>query len=182
MAILTKARLTAVTEGKLGTRIFSEVLNEARLESRTTATTTIFLSHSHDDLDKDYVKRAVVLLRKAGVRVYIDSNDTSMPPFTSAQTALKIKEQIRANKKFILLATNLAVASRWCNWELGYGDAHKYIDHLSIIPLAENSGSWNGNEYLRVYAHMEESNLSNEYYKVIYPDGTEMSVTEWLKK
>ena len=34
MAILTRTRLTALTEGKLGTRLFSEVLNESKRETK----------------------------------------------------------------------------------------------------------------------------------------------------
>jgi len=181
MAILTRTRLTALTEGKLGTRMFSEAVNESKRETRTAAAVTVFLSHSHDDLEKVDVEKAIVLLRKAGVRVYIDSYDSSLPPFTSAETAKKIKEQIKLNKKFILVATNKAINSKWCNWELGFGDTHKYINHIALIPIADNSTSWNGSEYLRIYPRIEESEHTAEYIKVIYPDKTEKSLLDWLK-
>ncbi|MBO9573703.1 MAG: toll/interleukin-1 receptor domain-containing protein, partial [Chitinophagaceae bacterium] len=116
-----------------------------------------------------------------GIRVYIDWLDDSMPAFTSAETANKIKKKIRECDKFILLATNNAIASKWCNWELGFGDAHKYIDKIALFPLSENSVGWNGAEYLRIYPRIEEGNFNNEYFKVIYPDGKQMSVLEWLK-
>lgn len=179
MGILSKARLTALTETKLGYRTFSDRITEAKNDSRTLATTTIFLSHSHDD--KEEVKKAVVFLRGIGIRVYIDWLDPSMPPFTSAETADKIKKKIKECNKFILLATNSAIASKWCNWELGLGDAQKYIDRIALFPLSENSGAWNGAEYLRIYPRIEESNYTSEYYKVIYPDGKEMAVSDWLK-
>ena len=114
MGILSKARLTELTETKLGYRSFSDRITEAKSDNRYLATTTIFLSHSHDD--KEEVKRAVVFLRSIGVRVYIDWLDPSMPPFTSAETADKIKKKIKECNKFILLATNSAIASKWCNW------------------------------------------------------------------
>jgi hypothetical protein len=179
MGILSKARLTALTETKLGYRTFSDRITEAKNDSRSLATTTIFLSHSHDD--KEEIKKAVVFLRGIGVRVYIDWLDSSMPPFTSAETADKIKKKIKECNKFILLATNSAIASKWCNWELGLGDAQKYIDRIALFPLSENSGTWNGAEYLRIYPRIEESNYTNEYYKVIYPDGKEMALLDWLK-
>jgi hypothetical protein len=179
MGIISKSRLTALTETKLGYRTFSERITEAKNESSYFATTTIFLSHSHED--KDEVKKAVVFLRSIGVRVYIDWLDPSMPPFTSAETADKIKKKIKDCKKFIFLATNNAINSKWCNWELGFGDAHKYIDKIALFPLSENSGTWNGAEYLRIYPRIEESNYTTEYYKVIFPDGKEMTVAEWLK-
>lgn len=181
MAILTKTRLTALTEGKLGTKMFSEALNESKRETRTAATVTVFLSHSHDDLEKGDLEKVIVLLRKAGVRVYIDSFDSSLPPFTSAETAKKIKEQIKQNRKFILVATNKAINSKWCNWELGFGDTHKYIEHIALVPIADNSTSWNGAEYLRIYPRIEESERNAEYIKVIFPNNTEMSLLDWLR-
>lgn len=181
MAILTKSRLTALTETKLGYRAFSEVVNESKQESKYYAEVTVFLSHSHEDLKNGFLNKAIVFLRKSGVRIYIDSLDNSLPPFTSAETAQKIKDQIKANKKFIFLATTNAINSKWCNWELGFGDAHKYIDHIALFPLADEISSWNGTEYLRIYPRIEESNFTNEFFKVIYPDGTEKSISDWLK-
>jgi TIR domain len=181
MGIISKARLTTITETKLGYRTFTETIAEAKQESKYLATTTIFLSHSHDDLDKEYINKAIVFLRRLGIKVYIDSNDSSMPPFTSGETARKLKEAIKENKKFILLATNRAINSKWCNWELGFSDPHKYIDRVALFPLSENSGAWEGAEYLRIYPRIEESNYTEEYYKVIYPDGKEVAITDWLK-
>jgi hypothetical protein len=179
MGIISKAKLTALTETKLGYKTFSDRITEAKNDSRSLAVTTIFLSHSHDD--KEEVKKAVVFLRSIGIRVYIDWLDPSMPPFTSAETADKIKKKIKECNKFILLATNNAITSRWCNWELGFGDAQKYINRIALFPLSENSGTWNGAEYLKIYPRIEESNYTSEYYKVIYPDGKDMSFSEWLK-
>lgn len=181
MAILTKARLTALTESTIGTRMFSQVLNESKQESRISSEVTVFLSHSHEDLKNGDVDKVIVLLRRAGVRVYIDSLDTSLPPFTSAITAQKIKDQIKQNRKFILVATNKAINSKWCNWELGYGDALKYINHIALIPLADNAGTWDGAEYLRIYPRIEESNLYSPNINVYFPDGTLKSLAEWLK-
>lgn len=181
MGILTRTRLTALTEGKLGTRMFSEAVNESKRETRIAVAVTIFLSHSHDDLEKPDVEKVIVLLRKAGVRVYIDSFNSSLPPFTSAETAMKIKEQIKQNKKFILVAANKAINSKWCNWGLGFGNAHKYIDYIALVPIADNSATWNGAEYLKIYPRIEEIDYTADYIKVIFPDKTEKSLLDWLK-
>ena len=87
--------------------------------------TTVFISHKHDDLD-DLKGLLGFLEQEYDVKVYIDSRDPSMPKITSAQTALNIRERIKRCDKFILLATNGAIESKWCNWELGYGDAQKF--------------------------------------------------------
>lgn len=179
MAILTKTRLTALTEGKLGYTNFKNELIVAKQQNKYLATTTVFLSHSHSE--RDYVEKAVIFLRHIGIQVYVDWLDSSMPPLTNADTAKKLKEKIKECKKFILLASNNAINSKWCNWELGFGDAQKYIDHIALFPLAENSGTWEGSEYLKIYPRIEEGNYIAEYYKIVYPDGTEKTLYDWLK-
>jgi hypothetical protein len=179
MSIVTKARLITLTENQVRYKTFSEVLNEAKSEGKTTARTSVFLSHSHGDLEKDYVKRAIAFLRNLGLRIYIDSDDSALPPYTNATTASKIKSEIKSNKKFISLATNEAIESPWCNWELGFGDSYKYIDNLALFPLAENSGNWKGNEYLQIYSHIEEQGSTGQF-RVIYPDGKTIALTNWL--
>lgn len=88
-------------------------------------TPTVFISHKHADLPK--LKGLLGLLTKTyGVSVYIDSSDPNMPSVTSDVTAKRIKHKIRECDKFILLATDGAVDSKWCNWELGFGDARKF--------------------------------------------------------
>ena len=92
MAILTKSRLTTITESKLGVRMFTETLNDSRKQYRDSGTVTVFLSHSHDDLEKGDLNKIIVFLRNTGIKIYIDSNDLSLPPFTNEETAKRIKE------------------------------------------------------------------------------------------
>lgn len=94
-------------------------------ESASQKQTTVFISHKHDDLD-ELAGLLGFLEQNYGVKVYIDSRDPLMPQVTSGQTAANIKSRINQCDKFILLATNGAIESKWCNWELGYGDAQKY--------------------------------------------------------
>jgi len=179
MPLITKTRLTAVTEVQLGYSNFSRSLNEVKNQSKYSAQTTLFLSHSHSDAS--LIDKVSVLLKKAGVNIYIDRNDTSLPPTTGSETAKRLKEKIKECKKFVLVATDLAVASKWCNWELGYGDAFKFIDNIALLPLAENATTWSGTEYLKIYPRIEESNYTADYFKVIYPDGSEKSLSDWLR-
>lgn len=119
--------------------------------------TTVFISHKHDDLDE--IKGLIGLLeRKYNIKAYIDSLDKSMPKKTSGETASKIKQRINRCNKFILLATNGAVESKWCNWELGYGDAQKFdTDNIALFPIKPdktNDYDYKGNEYMRIYPHI----------------------------
>lgn len=95
----------------------------------------------------------------------------------------KIKWQIYKNDKFVLLATNNAISSKWCNWEVGIGDTYKLANKkIALLPLAENSGTWNGNEYLQIYPRIEKSSLYSDTYNVHYPNGTIESLSTWLNR
>ncbi len=115
--------------------------------------TTIFISHNHSDL-KDLRDLIGFLEEKFNVLCYIDSRDPSLPKITSGETATKIKERIRQCDKFILLATNRAINSKWCNWELGYGDAQKYKKHIALFSFETEDEDFNGYEYMEIYPHI----------------------------
>lgn len=111
--------------------------------------TSVFLSHKHGD--EDLVRDAVALFSSAGVNVYVDWLDPDMPPVTNPETARRLKEKIRSSHKFVLLATDAAVESKWCNWELGLGDAAKFHEHIAILPAGSRGKQWKGTEYLGLY-------------------------------
>jgi hypothetical protein len=55
---------------------------------------------------------------------------------------------------------------------------------IALLPLADNSGTWNGNEYLQIYPRIERNprQVGGEGYYVWYPDGTWETLENWLKK
>ena len=184
MAILTREQFRSIAENKSGTRGLKGFVNENRTFSKSTAKTSIFLSHSH--FDKDVVEQAKIFFENLGINIYVDWADQTMPEKTDGVTAQKIKNQIISiNDKFVLLATNHAVESKWCNWEVGIADPFK-LPHKKfvIFPLADNSGSWKGNEYLQIYPRIEKNNryAGGEGYYVWYPDGTWDTIETWLNK
>lgn len=147
-------------------RHFSTVQNRAELllENQIYSNKTkVFLSHKHSDLEE--LKDLIGFLEtKYNVDVYIDSMDKAMPSTTSGATATRIKKVIQKCDKFILLATNDAVESKWCNWELGFGDAQKFRDDIAILPIKEKGQidyQYKGQEYMSIYPH------------IIYYDGSE---------
>lgn len=178
MPILTRSEFASIAQNKAGYR----GLNETRMFSKSSAATSIFLSHSHHD--KEVVKQAKVFFENLGISIYVDWADETMPEKPNGITAQKIKSQIISiNDKFVLLATNNAVTSKWCNWEVGIGDPFKLPNKkMAILPLADNSGTWNGNEYLQIYPRIEKSSNSSNTYYVWYPDGTFEDIVTWLKR
>jgi hypothetical protein len=186
LAIITKqelrtfsANVSASTRSTYMTKTFS--LNEAKSRS----VKTIFLSHSHSD--KDIVEPAIVFLKKIGVNVYVDWKDSSMPAITDATTAEKIKSNIKKHDRFILLASPSAIKSNWVNWELGFGDAHKYLLDIALFPTEENRNDLKDAEYLRIYPHIEKVSTYSvqgfvDAYFVINPDNTRVPLQTWLNR
>ena len=158
--------------------------------------TTVFISHKHDDLEE--LKGVLGFLEHTyDVKVYIDSQDPAMPKITSAETALNIRERIKQCDKFILLATNGAIESKWCNWELGYGDAQKYKDHIALFPIKPRGsydGAYKGFEYMSIYPcisyydgtekYNDGTPIRRGYYVRTQGKNTSyiISLSDWLKK
>lgn len=148
--------------------IIKESLNEVRQFSYKTADSSIpsiFLSHKHSDLND--LKGVMGMLKNYNAKIYIDSMDNKMPEQTSGETALRIKEVIKFCKKFVLLATDKAIESYWCNWELGIGDTYKFVDHIAILPIKEKGtydSKYKGNEYLQIYPSIDYED-GTKYYR-----------------
>ncbi len=153
--------------------------------------TKIFLSHKHDE--KEYLEGAISLLKNYGVDVYVDWLDEGMPKNTSGITAVRIKEKIKENHKFIFLATEAAINSKWCNWELGLGDAARYMDHIALLPVKKDSTDFSDSEYLEIYPYIFEVNsfqiFKGDYRSqgtyVVYPSVNGkvkvVPIAEWLR-
>lgn len=193
MAIITESEFRNIANEKSGYSGLNGYVNETRTFSKLTSTTSIFLSHSHQDKDK--VEQAKIFFEHIGISIYVDWMDNTMPEKTNGTTANRIKSKIIENQKFVLLATNKAVSSKWCNWEVGIGDTFKLAkDNIAILGLADNNRHWNGNEYLQIYPSIEyqNGNTKNNFghyipkgYYVIYPSINDSrrykTLEEWLK-
>lgn len=165
-------------------------LSDYRSESKSNKV-TVFLSHKHDETE--LLTGAISFLKQQGVDVYVDWMDSGMPTHTSGETAKRIKEKIKENDKFILLASEAAINSKWCNWELGLGDAEKYSANISLLPMLKDKAYYAGAEYLQIYPHIEYEDGTSKYnngniiekgYYVIYYNENEgrvfTSLESWL--
>lgn len=152
--------------------IENQLLNESRTFSERTKSINkpiVFLSHKHyDEKDEEHedLRGIIKLLKDAGAQVYIDSMDTKLPGQTSGETANRIKDVIKNSDKFILFATDEAIESIWCNWELGIGDTYKYIEHIAILPMKDGGASddnYRGKEYLQIYPRIDYEDGTRRY-------------------
>jgi hypothetical protein len=136
-----------------GTQSHRSLTEHLQKSSASAAQASVFLSHSHSD--HDLVEAACSLLASQGVSVYVDWKDGSMPDSTGSETAVRLKAAIGRNSKFVLLATDAAVRSRWVPWELGFADATLGADRIALMPIVDPSRRFEGSEYLQLYSSLE---------------------------
>lgn len=166
--ILTEDYLARLASG-------ADIINESVHDTRdpsNVGNATVFLSHKHDDLAN--FKMIVYILKKLHTNVYVDWLDKSMPKITSGETAVKIKDKIRKMDKFILVASDAAIESKWCNWELGFGDAQKYDrKKIALFPICKVDGQWKGKEYMSIYPTIQYYDGKTEKYSngKLIPEG-----------
>lgn len=125
-------------------------LSDSLRKGLTTASSSVFLSHSH--VETSHIEDAKRILEANGASVYVDSEDPDMPSSTSSATAARLKEKIRGFDRFVLLASEKSLASRWVPWELGFADAAKGMPSIAILPFTSASGTWRGTEYVGLYS------------------------------
>ncbi len=179
MSIISKSKLTSYRNT---TRYYSKPINESLREFKAETKynkVTIFISHKHDEIEE--LDSAISFLKRFGVEIYVDWLDDEMPRTTSGITANRIKQKIKENKKFIFLATEGAISSKWCNWELGHGDAEKYINHIAVLPIKNNFSDYSGFEYLQIYPYIYESDSTPNSYYLKFPNGDVKDLENWLK-
>lgn len=144
---------------------FTKVVNESYNFSKQK---TAFLCHSHKD--GELVKGLLVIFKEAGLDLYVDWRDHSMPETPNGDTARKIQEKIKTSDVFLFLATANSKASRWCPWEIGFADSSQ--KGIYIIPTADGYGTY-GNEYLQLYPKIDQGNSVDRTGYAIFQPGAE---------
>lgn len=153
---------------------YQEVLHENLQKSASLGKIkSAFLCHSHKD--QTLVKGLIALFKEAGIDLYIDWEDHSMPDTPNAETAKKIQEAITARDLFLFLATANAKASRWCPWEIGYADSSRR--RIFIVPTSDGTGTY-GNEYLQLYPKIDIGRNETRSGLALFNAG--MDKGEWL--
>ena len=182
MELITRSQLSSKRVAYDRTHSYdslNEAINLKSTRNSLSSEVTIFLSHKHEE--RKTLEDAIALLKSLKVNIYVDWTDSGMPKSTSGVTAQRLKEKIKTCKKFIFLATEPAINSKWCNWELGFGDAQKFIHNIALLVVKDDFSNFSGTEYLQIYPVICRRNLINDlYYDVKYPDGTIIDLLTWL--
>jgi hypothetical protein len=173
-----------LTESNIRTMAASLGLNESALASKglnkqASSYKTVFLSHSHDD--RPLVEPIRRLLAGQGVILYVDWKDPEMPPVTNPDTARKIKRRIIDADKFVMLASNRSLRSRWVPWELGIGDTAKNLTNVAVFPVTPDYGTWEGSEYVGIYSRIEKADSGQ---LAVFEPGmnTGILLKDWLER
>ncbi|MBK8243272.1 MAG: toll/interleukin-1 receptor domain-containing protein [Saprospiraceae bacterium] len=191
MSFITESELSRYRD-RTKTYTKDNIINLKESLSRDRSMPLIFLSHKHDEIA--ILQDVIAFLKKECVDIYVDWMDEEMPAYTNSETALRLKNKIKSSNKFILIATQDAINSKWCNWELGLGDAAKYIEHIALFPINKTNQNFSGAEYLRIYPYIEYRDGTTKYkdgtfiskgFYVFTPSdkgNTISPIKEWLKK
>lgn len=131
--------------------VVAKTITEARQKGMKTA----FLCHSH--LDKTLVEGFVKYVKEKGWDVYIDWQDATLPAKPGRATAGQIRAKIKSSDLFIFLATHNSMSSRWCPWEIGYGDGARFGNDILIVQTVDDHGNYHGSEYLQLYRKLDTS-------------------------
>lgn len=168
----------------------NENLKKQNIELNNYNKTSIFLSHSHKNLKYAYCV-ALFLARKYGAKVYIDEFDSLMPSITNTETARRLVSKIKHSNRFIFVGTEESFESKWCNWEVGLGDAKRLKGHLAFFVMndrIEKNGGYDKNEYVGLYPFIWDKDIrhNNKDDDVLYvgyhgrDDSTLVSLDDWL--
>ncbi len=141
---------------------------------------TVFLSHSHED--DDLVEQARIFLGAHGVKLYVDWKDPDMPPVTTPGTAEELRTKIRECEKFVLLASDSALRSRWVPWELGFADPTKGMTNIAVLPVASDNGTWRGSEYVGAYPKIAKSENQNWIVVPAEEDEEVRRLSHWFRQ
>jgi hypothetical protein len=139
-------------------------------------------------VDVEYLPGVIALLEGHGARVYVDKKDSSLPPFTSRETAKILRGRIAESQKFILFATEASKESRWMPWELGLADGLKKSAGTAVMPGVDTSGqaTWPEREYLGVYDRIVWGDLlghAEKIWMVLNQERNEATpLATWLKR
>ncbi|MBG6130024.1 hypothetical protein IWQ47_001893 [Aquimarina sp. EL_43] len=168
-------------------RIYSKSITESLQlfrEETKFLKTSLFFSYKHDELEE--LDSAINFLKGFGVLIYADylllDPDTTENPskVTDKEIQQKTEEKIKDNKKFIFLATENAISSKRCKWELRYANTQKPKDHIAIFPIREDYTDYGGAEYLLKFPYIQKSEINPDGYDVKSPYGDVIELGAWL--
>lgn len=159
--------------------------NAVLAEARKVEGKTVFLSHSHKDVQ--HLPVVIRILENHGASVYVDVKDDSLPVAPSVETAKIIRNALQRCNKFVVFVTTNSKDSKWIPWELGLGDGDKKPRNVAIVPAAPTSSeqSWANQEYLGLYDRVVWGNFADkepEWLVHNHHENSAVRLRDWLTR
>jgi len=143
--------------------------------------TSVFISFEPGD--EEAMISVLLMLDSAGVKIYPVWSD---PVITSGQRSNEfdsLRKNISRCSKFVFIASENALKSNRCNWELGIGDGLRYPDNIAVMPVTEQRGAtWSCPDYLQTFPKLVTDNdfFIGEFF--IESMEKKISLTDWLRQ
>lgn len=174
-----------------GTHVASKDGIEPELVARS-----VFLVHSRENAEEIAEAQGVIRwLESLGASVVTFDTDILNQNLDMRNPAA-LRNHLAACDKFMFLATNKAVESIWCNWQLGMADAKFFPNHMAIIPVKDKGQSgfhYRGGNHLNMFPLVQyldafvndKGEYIEEQYSVLSVDDEDgnsvsMPLQEWL--
>ncbi|MFA6053749.1 MAG: hypothetical protein WC769_00095 [Thermodesulfovibrionales bacterium] len=158
------------------------ILSEA---SRSLTGKQVFLSHSSKD--NEHLPAVISILQNHGGRVYVDSEDDSLPNTPNRETADILRGSVKICSRSLLFVTTSSKDSNWISWELGLSDCEKGHWPVAPFPTAEKSyeQKWSETEYLGlcqriVWGKIKDVTANDGWIVWNHTENTAITLRRWL--
>ncbi|MCK8521452.1 toll/interleukin-1 receptor domain-containing protein [Aquimarina sp. D1M17] len=160
-------------------RVYTKPIDESLVlfkEETKAHKVSIFLLHKPDQLEE--LDSAINFLNNFRVMIYVDWLDQVLEDDKGEAITNLITEKLSENQKFIFLATEEAIHSKWCNWVLRLAKTKIPTEAIVMLPIRSDFDDYGGEEHLSKYPYIHE--IEAEKYGVKYPNGDIKELTEWM--
>ncbi|WP_062052828.1 toll/interleukin-1 receptor domain-containing protein [Aquimarina longa] len=143
--------------------------------------TLLFLSYKYDELEE--LDSAINFLKGFRILIHVDyilEEITSEDKMVTKRIQEQIEDKIKKSRKFIFIATENAISSKHCKWQIRYANTQKSIDHIAILPIREDYADYSGKEYLQKYPYIQKNEMNPIVYEVKFPNGDIIELGDWL--
>ncbi len=138
----------------------------------------VFLFHKPDQ--REELDSAINFLNNFRVLIYVDWLNSDVIEDKSEATKKLITQKIKENQKFIFLATEEAIHSKWCDWVIRLAKTMIPIENIIILPIRADFSDYDGGEYLRKYPYIHESDFTANEYDIKFPDQEILPLSKWI--
>jgi hypothetical protein len=152
-------------------------------KKRVTDNSEISVFVSYDSGDEETMLSVLLLLDSAGVKICPVLSGSLGASGRGSDKDDSVRNNIARCSKLVFIASDNAMRSPRCNWELGIGDGLMTPANTAIMPVTEQRGAtWSCPDHLLSYPMLVTDNdfFIGEFF--IESMDRKISLTEWLRQ